>query len=198
MPYAVPMRSSSGIINGMLPVHGMTFIASAIELRTIGPVGFTLVRPIRANTMMYSAALREKRGSASRTDRRISRSSARGRLTRRSATKHCNPPQGSMYPLSFLVYRRDSPRRLFWRSSGTALSQQRSSKTWVWRVSRFPHSLCYLHATPPRPNSQPRQPFQSVFDPSPPGHLSQFRPVGRTILLWHPAFQDEVAHHGEP
>ena len=41
---------------GMDPTKGMTFIDNANDERTIGPVGWTVVRPIKAKTTIYSAA----------------------------------------------------------------------------------------------------------------------------------------------
>jgi hypothetical protein len=41
---------------GIDPTKGITFIDNANEDRTIGPVGWTVVRPIKANTTIYNAA----------------------------------------------------------------------------------------------------------------------------------------------
>lgn len=46
-PYAVPILVGSLTKIGIEPMKGRTLNESAKEERTIGPVGWTLVRPIR-------------------------------------------------------------------------------------------------------------------------------------------------------
>jgi hypothetical protein len=41
---------------GIEPTKGMTFMDKAKLDNTIGPVGWTVVKPINANTTMYNAA----------------------------------------------------------------------------------------------------------------------------------------------
>jgi hypothetical protein len=51
-PYAVPIFVGSLIRIGIEPTNGITFNESAKLESTIGPVGCTLVRPIKAKTTM--------------------------------------------------------------------------------------------------------------------------------------------------
>jgi len=47
-PYAVPIFVGSLIKIGIEPTKGMTFMDKANELSTMGPVGWTVVNPIKA------------------------------------------------------------------------------------------------------------------------------------------------------
>lgn len=58
-PNAVPSKASFPTRMGIDAIKVMALVLSAKELSKIGANGWTVVKPIRANTMMYKAPVKE-------------------------------------------------------------------------------------------------------------------------------------------
>jgi hypothetical protein len=112
----------------------IALVLSAKELSKIGANGWTVVKPIRANTMMYMAPVNEtgsqhmtsyhldectdQKAYANRSGRRKPQQRASGRLESRPGVKSCTRLRVSMFRES------EFECRLGWRK---ALRQQRSA-----------------------------------------------------------------------